>query len=357
MWSGHALLPLPAILSLHTVEYASGILEIAATLLCLTALRLRTPLPNTPRSFLLTPADFSHFRFSLPKTLLATLTHLTILPAAYIAALAYGSVWMVNKASAGFIRINRTGVHFQARSYRLHQQTIHLIPTVHLANPAFYKRISAHLQNLNPETTLVLPEGVTDHSNLLKNPLDYSGLAAATGLTAQPHSLPKKLSPRSLHVDADINDFAPEVKDALNRFTRGMARALQQNLAEAIQDLAGMDSNVQELFWKDILENRNQRVLKGIDLTISSPPPPPESPIEHIIIPWGAAHMPGIERGLLQRNATPESHHDIELLQWQKLGAKLRRSLMRHGFQRRWGGESSQSTPNQSLRRGEPRDD
>ena len=31
--------------------------------------------------------------------------------------------------------------------------------------------------------------------------------------------------------------------------------------------------------------------------------------------------------------------------------------LARHGLPRRWGGESSQSTPNQSLRRGEPRDD
>jgi hypothetical protein len=324
IWSGHALLPLPAILSLHTVEYASGILEIAATLLCLIALRLRTPLLNTPPSFLLTTADFARFRFSLPKTLLATVAHLTLLPAAYLAALTYGSVWMVNKASAGFIHINRTGVHFQARSYRLNQQTIHLLPTVHIANPAFYKRISAPLQHLNPETTLVLPEGVTDHSNLLKNPLDYSSLASATGLTAQPHSLPQKLSPRSLHVDADINDFAPEVKDALNRFTRGMALALQQKLAEAIQDLSAMDSNVQELFWKDILENRNQRVLKGIDLAISSPPPPSESPVEHIIIPWGAAHMPGIERGLLQRNATLESQHQIELLQWKKVGAKLR---------------------------------
>jgi hypothetical protein len=88
-----------------------------------------------------------------------------------------------------------------------------------------------------------------------------------------------------------------------------------------------MDSNVQELFWKDILENRNQRVLKGIDLTISAPTPPPESPVEHIIVPWGAAHMPGIERGLLQRNATLESHQDIELFQWKKLGAKLRQVM------------------------------
>jgi hypothetical protein len=329
IWSGHALMPLPAIMSLHSVEYASGLLEIAATVLCLLTLRLRTPPPNARASFLFTQADFTHFRFSLPKTVVATLTHLTLLPVAYLAALAYGSVWMINKASAGFIQINQTGVFFQTRSYQLNNTSIHLLPTIHIANPAFYKRISAHLQNLNPQTTLVLPEGVTDRNNRLKNPLDYTHLAASTGLTPQPRSLPSKLSPHTLHVDADISDFAPEVQDALNRFTQGLANALQQNLPAALNNLAALDAKAQELFWKDILENRNQRVLNGIDHATSSPTPPTlPNPLEHLIIPWGAAHMPGIERGLLQRQATPQSHQNIELIQWKKLADKLRNLLV-----------------------------
>jgi hypothetical protein len=325
LWSGHALMPLPAIMSLHSLEYASGLLEIAVTVLCLLILRLRHPLPNAPASFLLTQTDFAQFRFSLPKTVVATLTHLTLLPVAYLATLTYGSIWMIHQASAGFIQINQTGVFLQTRSYQLNNTSIHLLPTIHIANPAFYKRISAHLQNLNPQTTLVLPEGVTDHSNRLKNPLDYTHLAASTGLTPQPRSLPNKLSPHSLHVDADISDFAPEVQDALNRFTQGLANALQQNLPAALNDLAALDARAQQLFWKDILENRNQRVLNGIDRAIASPPPPPlPNPLEHLIIPWGAAHMPGIERGLLQRQATLQSHQNIELLHWKKLADKLR---------------------------------
>jgi hypothetical protein len=328
IWSGHALLPLPAVMSLHTVEYASGLLEIASTVLCMLVLRVRTIPEGTNASFLFIPNDFCHFRFSLLKTLAATVAHFVILPAVYLIALAYGSVWMVNTASAGFIRINETGVFFQARTYRLNDKNIHLLPTVHLANPAFYKRVTSVIPSLSPDTTLVLPEGVTDRTGVLKNPLDYSGIAEATGLSAQPRSLPEKMGPRSLHIDADVSDFSPQVKDALNRFTRGMSKAIQQDLAGALEDLAAMDSNVQELFWKDILELRNQRVLSGIDAaTGRSDATKLEGTIENIIVPWGAAHMPGIERGLLERKATLEQHHDIELVRWKKLADKLRALL------------------------------
>ena len=328
IWSGHALLPLPAVMSLHTVEYASGLLEIASTVLCMLVLRVRRIPEGANASFLFIPNDFCHFRFSLLKTLAATVAHFVILPAVYLIALAYGSVWMVNTASAGFIRINETGVFFQARTYRLNDKNIHLLPTVHLANPAFYKRVTSVIPSLSPDTTLVLPEGVTDRTGVLKNPLDYSGIAEATGLSAQPRSLPEKMGPRSLHIDADVSDFSPQVKDALNRFTRGMSKAIQQDLAGALEDLAAMDSNVQELFWKDILELRNQRVLSGIDAaTGRSDATKLEGTIENIIVPWGAAHMPGIERGLLERKATLEQHHDIELVRWKKLADKLRALL------------------------------
>jgi hypothetical protein len=315
-------------MSLHTVEYASGALEIGSTLLCMIFLRLR-PLPaGATKSFLFVPNDFQRFRFSVLKTLAATVVHLIVLPAVYVAALAYGCVWMVNTASAGFIRINETGIFFQARTYRLNDKNIHLLPTVHLANPAFYKRVTSVIPSLSPDTTIVLPEGVTDQTGVLKNPLDYSGIAEATGLAAQPRSLPEKIGPRSLRVDADVSEFSPEVKDALNRLTRGMAKAIQRNLAGAIEDLAAMDSKAQELFWKDILEKRNRRVLSGIDIaTGQSDSVKLEGNIENIMVPWGAAHMPGIERGLLERKASLEQRHDIELVRWKKLATKLRSVL------------------------------
>lgn len=328
IWSGHALMPLPAIMSLHKVEYASGVLEIAVTAFCLLILRLRAIPEGAKASFLFTSNDFKQFRFSPWKSIAATVLHLIILPVIYLLSMAYGLVWMINTASGGFIRVDQTGVQFQARSYRLNDKQIHLLPTVHIANPSFYKRITSAIPELPPETTIVIPEGVTDRTGILKNPLDYSGIAEAAGLTAQPRSLPQKIGPRSVQVDADISEFAPEVKTALNRFTQGMAYVIARDFKRAAEELSAMDSKAQELFWLDILENRNQRVLSGIDIATGQREGfTIDGPIEHIIVPWGAAHMPGLERGLLERKARLEKRYDIELIRWSKIAEKFRQLL------------------------------
>ena len=62
------------------------------------------------------------------------------------------------------------------------------------------------------------------------------------------------------------------------------------------------------VLWNDILVLRNQRVIACMTEQLKT--------YEHIVIPWGAAHMPGIERTLFEMGAKVVDQRDIRVWDW-----------------------------------------
>jgi hypothetical protein len=64
--------------------------------------------------------------------------------------------------------------------------------------------------------------------------------------------------------------------------------------------------------WKEIVENRNQRVVACIHDSLENH--------DYVAVPWGAAHMPGIEKSLLDAGAVMVDSRRVWAMQWPAAG-------------------------------------
>jgi hypothetical protein len=63
-----------------------------------------------------------------------------------------------------------------------------------------------------------------------------------------------------------------------------------------------------DVLCEDLLTMRNRRVTDCIAVCAQT--------FDHIVVPWGAMHMPGIESTLLEQGATVESRKRVLVLGW-----------------------------------------
>jgi hypothetical protein len=129
-------------------------------------------------------------------------------------------------------------------------------------------------------------EGVTDNKNLLTNHISYKRMARSLGLAEQ-H---EKFAPsrgEKVRADVDIDQFATNTIDLLNLVMYIHAKGLN---AETVLKLAQYTPppNFQDQLFNDLLVNRNRHLLEEIHTRLLE--------TDNIMVPWGAAHMPGLAR-------------------------------------------------------------
>ncbi len=304
IWEGCIFLPLPAFVGfekLVTGTMCAQLLLSAGTFLAVRRL-------NAGGAFFFRDASMQGGKFSLGRTMLTGGIQLFVLTPLMIVYLLWSVQIMVRKVSAGFIEVTSEGLFTEARIYESGGQRIYLLPTVHIASPGFYDALMADLPQTN---TVILPEGVTDSQHLMKVRADYTQTADAVGLHAQPDLTQKKSEAAVQHCDADISDFKPATVAVLNGVFGAMQSASAGDLQSALTAMQSFgDVQAPELI-EDILQTRNARVVDGIQQALPK--------FGHIAVPWGAAHMPGIERGVRQLNATLKDKRKVEVLRWRDL--------------------------------------
>jgi hypothetical protein len=127
-------------------------------------------------------------------------------------------------------------------------------------------------------------EGVSDNRKLVQAPSNYSKMAESIGVVEQQ----KAFKPRGVIVpaDVDMSEFSPEtltmLKSAMLIHSKGVT-------AETLPILMSpAPPGLEKRLMEDILTKRNRHLLEVLHQKL------PES--HHIIVPWGAAHMPEIAR-------------------------------------------------------------
>jgi hypothetical protein len=210
----------------------------------------------------------------------------------------------VSHLSHGFIHLGLRGISTEARTYVYEDKEILLLPTVHIAQPAFYKRLVAPLP---VESTVVIPEGVTDNQELLKEALDYSKVAHRMGLEVQDNQIIVAQRKTAL-CDVDVSEFSPGTIDYLRACVKvGKYWSSGQRLMALQASTFAAEPNL-DLLWKDLLDMRNQRVSACITECLQH--------YDTIVIPWGAAHMPGIQRTILGWGATVSERRRVPVWHW-----------------------------------------
>ena len=191
----------------------------------------------------------------------------------------------VNHFSDGFVSVRPSGVKMQVRKYvREDGKTVELVAMSHIGEPEFYRALVASF----PPTATVLMEGVSDKGKVMVEPVSYTKTAKDLGLAEQ-HEVFRPQG-EVVFADVDIGQFSKTTLEFLKRtmviHTKGITAETLTTLTEpSSEDLP------QQLF-NDLLTRRNEHLLTVFQERLASS--------DHLIIPWGAAHMPGISRGVLK---------------------------------------------------------
>jgi hypothetical protein len=192
---------------------------------------------------------------------------------------AWSAKLAINRFTDGFVDLRMSGLVMDVREYvRDDGRKITLVPMSHVGEPGFY----AALSDSFPDDSVVLLEGVSDHTNVLTIRSGYSKFAKSAGVVEQQeHFKPRG---RLVAADMDVSDFSPETLDLLQAV---MLLHSQGVTAETMPILMKpTPPNLQKQLMHDLLTKRNHHLLKVIRENL------PEA--SHIIVPWGAAHMPEI---------------------------------------------------------------
>ncbi len=304
LWEGCLFLPAPAYIEAGKLSIFTASINLATGIAVLLAVRNFT----CGTGFLFKSKQLHACEFSLARTLKATFLKLFVLLPLLLVYLVGSAQLMVTKLSAGFLQLDMKGLHTESRTYELDGHKIHLLPTVHIGSSGFYEQITS---KLSAEGTVLLPEGVTDKNGLLKNQLDYTAPADSIGLAAQPRLTPKKASLVEHPCDVDISEMSAETVAILNAVAKAIQAASDKNTLGALTAMSEIGEPDMNHLIADVLELRNAHVIQGLKQVLGN--------YEHIVIPWGAAHMPGIEREVIKLNAhLIESHRNTVFL-WSDL--------------------------------------
>jgi hypothetical protein len=192
----------------------------------------------------------------------------------------------VGHFSDGFVALHPGGITVQSRIYvRNDGKTIQLFPMVHVADADFYKTVSQSF----PANSAVLMEGVTDEKHLLTNGISYKQVASSLGLSEQQTEFVPSTN-EVVDADVDVDQFSSASVDCLNLINGQISQPNPRNLGKLVQLMSTQGFTNQLI--DDLLTKRNEHIVQEIRSHLAHS--------DSIMVPWGAANMPGISRAIEQ---------------------------------------------------------
>lgn len=202
------------------------------------------------------------------------------------------AVMTVDALTDGYLLLTTRGLVSVERTFERDGTTVHLVGMSHIGESAAYDTLKISFSELND--AILLAEGVTDRSGTLKRGPGYERAANRIGLVQQPRAEAFGLPVKS--ADRDISDFSPTTReflaDALGVWAADNPAAAMSRISLRYGSDQDKAMALLETIYEDLIVARNAVVLDAVDA---------EAPDHtHIVVPWGAAHMPGLQAGLLE---------------------------------------------------------
>ncbi len=209
----------------------------------------------------------------------------------------------VGHYSEGFLALRPAGFSVQARKYvRPDGKTIQLVPMAHVGDASFYRNVSESF----PTNSLILMEGVTDNQNLLTNRITYHRMASSLGLAEQQEEF-QPTRGEMVPADIDVAEFATNTIGFLNLVMLVHSKGMNaENLLKLLT--YSPPPHFEERLFDDLLRKRNRHLLQEIEDRLS------ES--EALVVPWGAAHMPGIAEGIQKAGFRLEERREYQVIRF-----------------------------------------
>ncbi|GAB4276930.1 MAG: hypothetical protein Kow0029_19280 [Candidatus Rifleibacteriota bacterium] len=197
----------------------------------------------------------------------------------------------LGRLTGGFIEIGQTGIYSTERSYKKNGVELQLIGMAHVAEKEFYEDIK---KSLLGRQALMLMEGVTDENKLLTTPPDYGGLAKKLGGENQkdifsPKDMPENV--KLIRADLDTSDFSQPTIKLLNLAGRVHTKEGFNFSALLMMYFSLTDMDTDKQIMDDLIQKRNACLISHLQKSITSN--------KLILVPWGALHLPEIEKWAL----------------------------------------------------------
>jgi hypothetical protein len=213
------------------------------------------------------------------------------------------AAWAIHRSSDGFMTLHPGGLTVQVRKYiRADGKTIQLFPMMHIADKEFYQRV----EHTFPINSVILMEGVTDDKHLLKNKLSYVRAARKLGLTEQ-HEAFDPVRGTLVMADVDVSVFSTNTLDMLNLVIAVHVHGLDTITLQRLTQYPMTPELLQRL-QDDLVGKRNQHLLGEIRNEMSQ--------TDYIVVPWGAAHMPGIAREIQKDGFRLVATQNYDVIRW-----------------------------------------
>jgi hypothetical protein len=227
----------------------------------------------------------------------------------------------VQLATSSFVSFDLAGVKLGDRRYTRGDEQVRLVGMMHVGERDRYRDL---VRSFVAENTVVLYEGVTDDEGLVDTGLDYGGAASALGLESQ-HDLRDYLSeidevevpgvspaewPVLRHADLDMSEFSDATREFVARAASLWgSESLMEAASEYLVWFRGQDeAEVLSVIQDDLIDRRNAHLLSEITAATEE--------FDFVVAPWGALHLPGLERALLESGFSELERGDRRLLLW-----------------------------------------
>jgi len=256
-------------------------------------------LRSTTHHWLLHPSDLPQKRPRFGYTLRFAAATALIAPALLAALAGLSLCAQIERATAGFVTFDLSGINSIAREYRRDDQRIDLVGMAHIGEDGAYLDL---FDSFAGRSTLLLEEGVSDEAGRIGDGQFYEMLASRIGLDVQPSfgALLAAMPPSEAGIpmpdirngDVDASAFADDTIAVLGAAARlYRSDRLVPALREFQAALDELGPEATEAAFRDLIDNRNAHLLAEIRTGLDD--------YQRIIVPWGALHLPGIEAAIL----------------------------------------------------------
>lgn len=299
-WCSVAMWPISGVVSVDSLALAASFGQVIIAGLAIVLLK---GLGGRP---LLTEQHFHKEMFGLGNTL--TFTGVNLILAPFFLAFTGMAVagYYLEHNTAGFLRLSPKGIYMAERSYHLGDKEVRLAGMMHIGKEDYFAELADSMVGTN---TIILAEGVTDEDGLLKEHFNYNQLAGVVGLTSQEtmqidanpvdlNALDEEPSqqdkPDIARADVDLNQFETSTVEFLNILGKTLLskRPFSQTMPEYNSWVeSNMTPEKMQAVMHDVIDRRNEVLIGHFVKSMGY--------YDTIIIPWGAMHMPAIEKAVL----------------------------------------------------------
>jgi len=272
----------------------SGI-QLGLALAALGWIRLR----SATSRWLLQASDLPRKRPRIGYTLRFVAATALIAPPLLVGIAGLSLIAQIERATAGFMTFDLSGINSTSREYHREDRRIDLIGMSHIGEDGAYLDL---FESFAGGSTLLLEEGVSDEDGLIGEGLFYETIADRIGLDVQPSfeallaAMPASDAdaqwPDIRNADVDAGVFADDTIAVLGAAARlYQSDRLVPALAKFQARLDELGPEATQAAFRDLIESRNAHLLSEIRAGLDD--------YQRIVVPWGALHLPGIEDAIL----------------------------------------------------------